>query len=845
MQTVARLVEQFQPTHYDLHLEPHKDTMTFHGNVVVAGILPHATSTIRLHCKGLTARSAKIDSISVDIRIDTDLDELILDAGRRQLDDAVEIEIAFDGAITKPMHGIYPCFAKNGDVLLATQLESHHAREVFPCIDEPAAKATFSLTLSHLASETALSNMPVRNQSGVQQTDDGEYVETTFDTTPKMSTYLLAFVIGNMQSVSGKTKNDTDVRVWSTVDQPLESLEFALRTAIDCTEFFNDYFDTPYPLPKCDHVALPDFSSGAMENWGLITYREVCLLVDPKMTSQSTKEFAATVIAHEISHQWFGNLVTMAWWDDLWLNESFASLMENIAVDHLHPEWDIMLTFASQDALSALWRDSIEGVQAVKTDVHHPDEISTLFDPSIVYAKGARLLNMVWTYIGDKAFREGLKAYFQQHAYGNTHGSDLWDALSKASGKDVGHFMQTWLTTSNFPLVRVEHNGKALQLTQHRFTSAGIQEATKRVIPLSSTPQLQIDSLEAAHLELEMPEQFVQLNTAGGHYSVHYVNAEYRSALREAARTQTMKPVPRLLLLNDALMQTRAGLVSIDEPLGLLEAYANEHLEPVWSVLSLVIGDARRLAEEMPSDEPLLKKYVGELIGAQYHRLGWESQPEESQNDTKLRELILSLAVYSEDPEVIKDALSRYESVYDIPADTRSIILAASVRNGHAFDELLALYPAVTDPEIQQDIAGALCATRSADHAKMILSRLQDDTFVRLQDIDRFVVYLLRNNRTRTEAWQWLTSSWEWITKNFGSDKSYDSYPRYAAGAFSTVSQLEQYDEFFEPLKSIKALKRAIELGRTEIEVRVAWREREEKNLHSWLTNHYKKKRSS
>lgn len=838
METVARLVEQFQPTRYTLHLAPNKETMTFSGNVAIVGSLPNRTSIVRLHAKGLTIRSAKINNISVGIRLDDELTELILDAGIRELSSMIEIDITFDGAITKAMHGMYPCFAKNGDILLATQFESHHAREVFPCIDEPAAKATFDLTLTHPTGDVALSNMPATTQ-----TTEANSTVTTFATTPKMSTYLLAFVTGNMQAVHGKTKNDTDIAVWSTIDQPVEALQFALQTAIDCTEFFNEYFDTPYPLPKCDHVALPDFSSGAMENWGLITYREVCLLVDPQTTSQSTKEFAATVIAHEISHQWFGNLVTMAWWDDLWLNESFASLMENIAVNHLYPEWDIMLTFASQDALSALWRDSIEGVQAVKTDVHHPDEISTLFDPSIVYAKGARLLNMVWTYVGDQAFRDGLKYYFSQHAYSNTHGADLWTALSKASGKDVAHFMQTWLTTSNFPLVRVEHDGTILRLSQHRFTSAGLQEASERIIPLSALPHLQVESLEAAHLELEMPQQFVQLNTAGGHYSVQYINPDYRVALREAARGQTMQPVPRLLLLNDALMQTRAGLTPIDEPLGLLEAYVDEQLEPVWSVVSLVLGDARRLAEELPKDEPLLKSFAGSLIQTQYERLGWEKKPHEPQNDTKLRELILSLAVYSEQPAVISDALSRYASPFDLAADTRSIILATAVRNGTAFDELLELHPTVTDPEIQQDIAGALCATRSLKQATQLLARLQDPQFVRLQDIDRFVVYLLRNSKTRSAAWQWLKDSWSWIETNFAGDKSFDNYPRYAAGSFSTTDQLTQFEAFFGPMKTVTALKRSIELGETEISMRVAWREREEKHLHTWLVNQSKIKK--
>lgn len=831
MESVARLYDYFKPSHYEVSLQPDKESMTFSGSVIIRGTLVKSSTSIRLHTKGLSIRSAYINDAAVDVRLDEQNDELILQHPATPTG-TCSVRISFDGAITKPMHGMYPCFVKNGDILLATQFESHHAREAFPCIDEPAAKATFDLILTHATDEAALSNMPaVRTLASEQQ---GKSV-TTFATTPKMSTYLLAFVTGPMQHIEGKTKNDTLVRIWSSTDQPLAALDFALHTAVDCIEFFDDYFDTPYPLPKCDHVALPDFSSGAMENWGLLTFREACLLADPATTSSSSKESVAMVIAHEISHQWFGNLVTMAWWDDLWLNESFANMMEYVAIDHLYPEWQPMLTFAAQEALSAFSRDSNEGVQAVRTAVHHPDEISTLFDPSIVYAKGGRLLNMMRQYVGEDAFRAGLKAYFKKHAYGNTTGDDLWNAIGTAAKKDVSALMHTWLPTSNFPLVSVTQKGNALSLAQERFTSAGLQEPSRWIIPLTPSLPLKIDTLSEPMLRTEAPLEPVQINTGGGHYSVRYTEKAHRDALRAHIESGAMSAESRLLYLYDNILQSRAGLIHIEELLDLLGAFYDESSEPVWDVITLAISDAKRLVEELPELEPSLKSYVGSVVGPNYMTLGWDTGSEDDQNTLKLREIILSLAVYAEQPEVVAAALERYADPSSLEPNTRAIVLSSNVRHSDAFDELFALYPLINNPDLQQDIGSALCATQSPDQAKQILTKLKDADFVRPQDVGRFVAYLIRNPKTRPVTWRWLQTSWTWIEECFKSDKSYDYYPRYVASAFSTQSSLDEYRAFFEPLRSDVALERSIDLGINEITNRVSWRKREENHLRDWL----------
>lgn len=345
MTELKRLYDTFHPEHYNLSIAIDRQARQFSGTVTIRGdILPGQTS-VGLHSKDLLIDSVTYDGKKADHH-HGDNDELWISHADITPGNHI-IVIGFSGNITDAMHGIYPCkYSLEGQTheLIATQFESHYAREAFPCIDEPEAKATFDLTLSTEPELTVLSNLHHTSQ----KLENGLLV-TSFATTPRMSTYLLAWVVGDLHKKTAHTKSGVEVNVWATPAQRPESLDFALDHAVETIEFFDDYFGIPYPLPKSDHVALPDFSSGAMENWGLITYREVALLADPATTTIASKQYIATVISHELSHQWFGNLVTMKWWNDLWLNESFATLMEYVAVDAIHPEWNAWLDFATQE----------------------------------------------------------------------------------------------------------------------------------------------------------------------------------------------------------------------------------------------------------------------------------------------------------------------------------------------------------------------------------------------------------------------------------------------------------------------------------------------------------------
>jgi aminopeptidase N len=853
--TVTRLFESFQPSHYQLSLVPDRETKTFHGTVVIQGKkVGRPSQRITLHQKDLKVTSARI--VKHDKKGDTDItvsrinlqksfDEVRLHTEAMLYGGEYSITLEFDGSIHDVMHGIYPCNYEVDGVkkqLIATQFESHHAREAFPCVDEPEAKATYDLTLTIPAGEVALSNTPVKSEI-----KDGDKVVTTFETTPKMSTYLLAFVYGDMQYKEAKTKDGVAVRVWATKAQNPDALDFPLDVGVKVVEFFNDYYGVPYPLAKCDHVALPDFSSAAMENWGLITYREAYLLVDPKTTPQSMKEVITTVIAHEISHQWFGNLVTMKWWDDLWLNESFANVMEYVATDALFPEWNIWNTFVSHEGLSSLRRDSLPGVQSVRSPVKHPDEIGSLFDPSIVYAKGGRLLNMLMNYLGTDDFRKGLTIYFEKHKYGNTTGSDLWSALAEASGKDVAGFMEPWLTRSGFPVVSVDQVGSNVAIEQNHFLVDPSKVDTERTwpVPLLSTTMEIPALLEKRSHEITVKESgYTRINDgASGHYIVHYKQGEHLNFVAALAEQKKLTPAERLMLLSDSSLLARADYLSFAASLGLLQYYADEDSEPVWDMISLLVADARRFIDVDANLEAPIKQLLRSLIQKQYDRLGWREKDNESGEDKKLRATIVSLGVYAEHEDITKLALDGFDAYKKdssaVTSELRSIVFGAAVRNNveGAFEYLLHLEETTSNPDLKQEVMSALTATKLPERVEQLLARIKDPTKVRLHDVDTWVVLLLRNRYGREHAWQWLRDGWSWIEKTFEGDKSYDSFPRYAASSFNTRKLYDEYVAFFDPLKDNVALNRNIVLGIEELDSRVKWLERDVDSVRDFFAN--------
>ena len=833
MTKVPRLLDTFTPNHYNLTLDlTRAEEKEFSGTVIISG--ESTRESISLHSKGLTIQSATIDNQPADISFG-EFDELRLSQPNLKNGNHT-ICINFSGNITDAMHGLYPCYFTHDGIkkqLFATQFESHHAREVFPCVDEPAAKAEYDLTLVTRTGITVLGNMPVKYEE-----ENGDSLTTTFEKTPRMSSYLLAFVIGELHKKSARTKSGVEVNVWATPAQNENTLDFALDIAARSIDFYDEYFGVKYPLPKSDHVALPDFSSGAMENWGLITYRESCLLADPELTPESSRRFIATVIAHELSHQWFGNLVTMNWWNDLWLNESFANMMEYVAIDALHPEWRMWEDFATNEVTAALRRDSLDGVQSVQADVNHPDEISTLFDPAIVYAKGGRLLVMVRKLIGEEAFRAGLKSYFEKFAYKNTVGNDLWQELESASGQPIVNLMNAWISQPGLPVVSVSNSHDAAILSQERFFIGEHQPSDALwPTPLFANQPLDVKILNQKETTVSI-EKPLQLNCG---LSAHFVTKYDESSREYLLKNITELPtLDKICILQDATILARAGFENSASLLPLALSLKTETNEKVFGMAAGALTELRKFVDDNDAARDSLKKISGEFARATFEELGWDEKDGESDDDRERRTTALSLMMYSEDKEVLNEAKTRFDNnkLEDLPTEIRALIISANVRNFETpemIENLFATYKNTPSNDLQNDIAIGLTSTKNPETAEKILANIKDSNIIRPQDASRWFVYLIRTRENRQIAWNWLKENWAWVEDTFGDDKSYDDFIRYAATALLTPNELNDFQQFFEPMENIPALTRTIKLGITEISARVELIERDKADVLSAL----------
>lgn len=834
MQAVKHFIETFVPEHYDLFLDLNRADKTFSGKVTITG--EAKASKIYLHQKDLTVEAVVVAGQARPFTLDKDNEALYIEL---EAAGPVLVTITYTGKITDNMTGIYPSYYTVDGVkkeIISTQFESHFAREAFPSVDEPEAKATFDLSLKfdQAEGELALSNMPEidvesRKATGVWK----------FETTPRMSSYLLAFAAGDMQGITAKTKNGTLVGVYATKAHPESNLEFALDIAVRCIEFYEEYYGVKYPIPQSLHVALPDFSAGAMENWGLVTYREIYLLVDENSTALS-RQTVALVVAHELAHQWFGNLVTMKWWDDLWLNESFANMMEYVSVDAIEPSWKIFEDFQTSGAPYALKRDATDGVQSVHVEVKHPDEINTLFDGAIVYAKGSRLMHMLRRWLGDDAFRKGLGSYFEKHQYGNTIGRDLWDALSQASGRDVAAFMDAWLEQPGYPVVTAKVENDCLILTQKQFF-IGEHEDKGRLwpVPLNSNWQGLPDTLTTERLEIPnyaalaaQNEGALRLNTEN---TAHYIT-DYQGELLDALlnNLSSLDNISKLQIVQERRLLAESGMISYADLLPVISKLANETSYMVVSAVSQVLEGLNRFVDEGSQTEEDYKVLLKVLSQSNFDRLGFERQDGESDEDEMVRQLIVGNMIKADDETAKAQASQIFDRYRDnlekLPAAIRLQVLVNQIKH-HESKELtklyLDLYVASNDGSFKNALSTALSYTKNKETLNELLATWKDKFTVKPQDLSAWYARFLSRDFTQEAVWTWARENWDWIKAALGGDMSFDSFVISPAVVFKTEERLTEYKAFFEPQLDDMAISRNISMGIKEIAARVELVKRE------------------
>ncbi|KAJ1844483.1 hypothetical protein LPJ73_005158, partial [Coemansia sp. RSA 2703] len=604
------------PVHYDIHLRPDIDSGKVTGSVCVDAIVNTSTQTVTLHtktivieCATVLARASTDSLVSRDITYDSDIETATIRLSAALEPGPVQIIIEFTGVLSDSMYGLYRSKYRDrqGQLasMLVTQFQAKCARMAFPCWDEPAIKAEFTLALTVPSSHTALSNMPVRHTA--EDLGSCGLKTVFFERSPRMSTYLLAIVSGELDYVEGVSMSGPLVaktgkrqpivcRIY-TAPADTEKVQFSLETAVKVLERLVDMFDVAYPLPKLDLVAVPELEAGGMENWGLVLFRTVRLFIT-KQTSLWIRQKAVYVIAHELSHQWFGNLVTMAWWDDLWLNEGFATWIGIHITDQMYPEWKRWDQFAIEDRQAALSADSLRSSHPIQVTIKGSADIDQVFD-SITYYKGCALIRMLSAHLGIDVFMDGVRHYLRTHQYGTATTKDLWHALESASGEQVSELMHSWTTEVGYPVVTVtdDFESGTMTLQQNRYLHSGhVSEDEDRVVwwvPLaiisSTTTKTVHTTLQTRHGSMEIPggsaATWVKLNTSNaGLYRVCY-SPEALRRLGVAISKGSLSTVDVVGILNDMVALVISGYLRTSVLLDMIESFKSVGEYVVWQII--------------------------------------------------------------------------------------------------------------------------------------------------------------------------------------------------------------------------------------------------------------------
>ena len=846
------LLHQIIPERYRLMLHPDLERFTFRGEETAYIRLRKPMRVITFHAKDIKVLKAefrqgrkawkprRIYYIPADEHANFEFGES-LPKGKG------ELYLEFSGVLNDQMRGFYRSrYEVNGKThyMATTQFEATDARRAFPCIDEPAAKAIFDVTLIIPKGQRAISN--THETSAREHSSGFEIVE--FAPTPKMSTYLLAFIVGRFEYVERKTKEGVLVRVFVTPGKKKQAM-FALDVAVRSMSFFHKYFGVPYPMPVLDMIAIPDFSAGAMENWGAVTYRESMILFDDKHSSLANKQWVALVIAHELAHQWFGNLVTMEWWTHLWLNEGFASWIEYLAIDHLFPKWDIWMQFVAQDWAEAMHLDALGETHPIEVEVTHPDEIGEIFD-AVSYSKGASLIRMLAEYLGERDFRNGLRHYLKKHQYANATTDDLWAAFEHIAKKPVRVMACGWTKQAGYPLVTVQESGKQLVLRQSRFCSSSVTAArfkndkTRWSIPVGiqkvgkkRPSYVLLQDRQTSFKRSLFGRQFKLNSGAIGIYRVDYPVTLLR-ALSPLIGQQKLSVPDRLSLENDAFSLAKAGRVPTVAALALAENYLSETDYNIWLDLAGHLGAIENLISG-ETFEGAYKNFARSLFAPLARSMGWKSRRRESHTATLLRSLALFQAGHYGDRVIIETAQKLFRDVIikkkHLDPNLRGVVYSLVAKSGglREYRILRRLYQRATLHEEKNRIGRAIGFFRETGLIKETL-RFAVSDHVRKQDMSGVLAAIWSNPKGRELAWSFIRKNWLMMLKRYGHGGHILPRIIEPAAQFQTIEKAREVERFFKTHKAPGA-ERTIRQILERIYSNAAWFERDSAHIAQWL----------
>ena len=822
-----RLPRTVLPRRYELRIEPDLDSGSFTGVVAATVDVADTVDEVVLNANALVVESASVDGVDATWSLDPERERLTLrPAGPVGPGEAV-VRIAFRGELNDKLKGFYrSTFTDDQGVqrtIATTQMEPTDARMAFPCWDEPDMKAVFGVTLVVADGLFAVSNAA---ESGRSTLPDGR-VEIRFADTIPMSTYLVAFVVGPLEATEPVDVDGVPLRV---VHVPGKGhlAPYSLEVGAFCLRLFSEYYGIPYPGDKCDLVALPDFAAGAMENLGCITFREALLLVDPEQSTQAELQRVADVVAHELAHMWFGDLVTMKWWNGLWLNEAFATFMELMAVHAFKPEWQRWVAFTNERA-AAFAVDSLESTRPIEYEVRSPEDAEGMFDV-LTYQKGGSVLRMLEQYLGEDRFRAGIRLYLQSRQYGNAETTDLWDAIEEATGEPVRRIMDSWIFQGGYPAVSVEVDGDRATFTQRRFRFLDGEGTAEWAVPLlvrvgDGDPQKVLLDTASTTVELAGASKGLVAN-AGGH---GFYRVRYSPALLDSLRSRVfdLAPVERSILLDDAWASVLAGDTPATAFLDLASGFSEETDPAVWATLVPALGALERLLDG--DARTAYQQWLQRLARPALQRLGWKPADGEDDLTRQTRQTVLTLlGGIGADPEVRGRAREVHRSYLDdaasVDPNVAAAVVAVLAADGSADDHAAFLdrYRTSTSPQESLRYLYALgqfpgeeLATRTLDLA-LSEFRSQNAPFV--------VLFLLSNRDTNDLAWEWVKGEWDRINERFPDN----TIPR-LLGGITTLSKPEQAAdvERFLAEHPVPQARKTIEQHLERLRVNVALRERE------------------